>query len=224
MRLLLLGTAGTGKTYTVQTTLQELRRLLATRGVDASFVKVAAPTGPAAFNLRFNATTIHRLIHHRSLRKPFGRLDGPKLDALQEAFRKTFLLFLDEVSMIGRQFMGRIDSRLCQAKGSWNVTGETLGGVSCVCVGDPAQCEAITDQQMYDRKSHKETGSEAAGTKVTLSNSGLAVYEEFTQVVVLSTVHRLQCQTSTVPSQTRRCWPPTSVASVSARSCCDCAT
>ena len=75
-RLLLLGTAGTGKTYTVQTTLQELRRLLAARGVDASFVKVAAPTGPAAFNLRFNATTIHRFIHHRNMRQPPFRSVG----------------------------------------------------------------------------------------------------------------------------------------------------
>ena len=84
LRLLLLGTAGTGKTYTVQTTLQELRRLLAARGVAATFVKVAAPTGPAAFNLRFNATTIHRLIRHRNLRKPFEDLRDAQLAALQQ--------------------------------------------------------------------------------------------------------------------------------------------
>ena len=192
MRLFLLGTAGTGKTHTMQTMLQELRRLLTARGYPASFFQVGAPTGPAAFNLRFNATTIHRLIHHRDLRRPFGELRGEALAALQEAFNKTFLIVLDEVSMIGRQFMGRIDSRLCQAKASWNVTGESLGGVSCVCIGDPAQCEAITDQQIYDRKPHKATGSETSGPYVDLSNRGLTVYEEFDQVVVLSTVHRLQ--------------------------------
>ena len=68
LRLLLLGTAGSGKTRAVQTVLQELQRALsiADLPVDVdrtAFVRVGAPTGTAAFNLRFQATTIHRLIH-----------------------------------------------------------------------------------------------------------------------------------------------------------------
>ena len=75
LRVLLLGSAGSGKTRAVRTMLQELRRLLATWGRLAggplplelanpdAFVRVAAPTGSAAFNIRFGATTIHRLIH-----------------------------------------------------------------------------------------------------------------------------------------------------------------
>ena len=50
--------------------------------------------------------------------------------------------------MIGRQGMGRIDSRCKQAKSSH----EMLGGMSMACIGDPAQCEAIFDQQIYDQK------------------------------------------------------------------------
>ena len=67
LRLLLLGSAGTGKTLTVQTALQEIMKLLQSHGLPADFVRVAAPTGCAAFNLRFNATTLHRLIHHFNL-------------------------------------------------------------------------------------------------------------------------------------------------------------
>ena len=68
LRLLLLGTAGSGKTRAVQTVLQELQRALAAVDLPvevdrAAFVRVGAPTGTAAFNLRFQATTIHRLIH-----------------------------------------------------------------------------------------------------------------------------------------------------------------
>ena len=67
LRLLLLGTAGSGKTRAVQTALQEIQRKLAAAGlpfdVDTRhFVRVAAPTGSAAFNLRFHATTVHGLI------------------------------------------------------------------------------------------------------------------------------------------------------------------
>ena len=62
LRLFLLGTAGTGKTRSIQTLLQELQRLLEARKIPGTFVRVAAPTGSAAFNIRFGASTIHRLI------------------------------------------------------------------------------------------------------------------------------------------------------------------
>ena len=64
LRLLLPGTAGTGKTTTVQTALQDMLRHLTSLRVPFDFVRLAAPTGCAAFNMRFNSTTIHRLIHH----------------------------------------------------------------------------------------------------------------------------------------------------------------
>ena len=64
LRLMLLGTAaGTGKSTATKTMLQELRRRLRNHKLEIDFSKVAAPTGTAAFNVRFNATTIHRLIH-----------------------------------------------------------------------------------------------------------------------------------------------------------------
>ena len=190
LRLLLLGTAGTGKTTTVQTALQEMLRHLTSLSVPFDFVRVAAPTGCAAFNMHFNATTIHRLIHHFRL-GTFSQLQDKSLARLQEALKETRILFLDEFSMIGRQFMGRIDSRLNQAKAGSNPTDSSLGGVSCVCSGDPAQCEAISDQQMYDTNAHKDTASAGEAQRVQLSNAGMSVYEEFDEVVVLSKIHRL---------------------------------
>ena len=190
LRLLLLGTAGTGKTTTVQTTLQEVHQLLLREGLPASFVRVAAPTGCAAFNLRFNATTVHRLIHHFRL-AGFQELSDHSLERLQTWLAETRLVFIDEISMLGRQGMGRMDSRLAQGKAGQNPADDSLGGVSCVGIGDPAQCEAISDQQIYDRAAHKDTGKKDSRA-VALSNRGLAVYDEFQEVVVLSNVHRLQ--------------------------------
>ena len=121
MRLLLLGSAGAGKTRAVQTALQEIQRALQKSNLPASidpakFVRVGAPTGTAAFNLRFNATTIHRLIHW--FKPPFFSeiTDSGRLDKLQQHLGSTELLILDEISMVGRQMMGRIDSRCTQAK------------------------------------------------------------------------------------------------------------
>ena len=101
------------------------------------------------------------------------------------------ILFPDEMSMIGRQFMGRIDSRLNQATAGSNPTGASLGGISSILSGDPAQCEAISDQQPYDTCAHRETASAGESKKVALSNTGLAIYEEFDHVVILSKIHRL---------------------------------
>ena len=87
--------------------------------------------------------------------------------------------------------MGRIDSRLRQAKAVANPNDSSLGGVSCVCSGDPAQCEAISDQQMYDTTAHKDTATASDAQKVLLSNTGLTIYKEFDEVVILSKIHRL---------------------------------
>ena len=194
--MLLLGTAGSGKTRSVKTLLQEILRALRAADLPATidkdtFVKVAAPTGTAAFNLRFNATTIHRLIQW--LRPPyFAEISNETLlHRLQENLKSTALLILDEISMVGRQFMGRIDSRFEQAKAGKNSCGFSLGGVSCVGVGDPAQCEAIFDQQMYDVRSHKKTTLEGDAPSVQLSNRGLSVYSEFSDVIILTKAHRL---------------------------------
>jgi len=58
LRLMLLGTAGTGKTHAGSTMLRRLHE----KGLLKEFTRVAAPTGTAAFNIGFNATTVHRLI------------------------------------------------------------------------------------------------------------------------------------------------------------------
>ena len=65
-----------------------------------------------------------------------------------------------------------------------------MGGLSAVCVGDPAQCEAIFDDQMYDRTPHKTTVDHTDAAR--LSNRGMDIYAGFDEVVVLTTCHRLR--------------------------------
>ena len=140
LRLLLLGKPGSGKTRAVKTALQEIYAELERAGLPATFVRVAAPTGTAAFNVRFPASTVHRLIHWFT--PPFfSELDpkGKALLKLQEHLRETRLFLVDEVSMFGRQFAGRADSRLTQGKAGGAHLDKRLGGLSFVGVGDPEQ-------------------------------------------------------------------------------------
>ena len=102
------------------------------------------------------------------------------------------MILMDEISMVGRQFMGKIDARLRQGKAGEPGADQSLGGLSCVCVGDPAQCEAMQDQQIYDVTPHRKTALDEPPECAKFSNIGLSVYSEFDDVIVLSTVHRLR--------------------------------
>ena len=116
--------------------------------------------------------------------------NSSSLQKLQTHFLETELVLFDEISMVGRQFMGKIDDRLHQAKGNRVDKTLSLGGLSCVCVGDPAQCEALRDQQIYDPTPHKNTRDGETSDAARFSNLGLFVYNEFDDVIILQTVHR----------------------------------
>ena len=92
------------------------------KSLDINFVKAAAPTGTAAWNIRFNATTIHRLINWFNVDRFNEIQDDTHLAKFQAMLNPTGLIILDEVSMIGRKMMSRIDRRFRQAK-----AGKILG-------------------------------------------------------------------------------------------------
>ena len=172
LRLLLLGTAGTGKTTCIQTLLQELKRCMRRSKYEGTFVRVAAYTGCAAYNVRYGASTLHRLF---DMRNPFKWQELPesseRLQRFQEKMRTTRLLIFDEVSMIGRQIMGKISSRCSQATPAHeNPLEDPLGNKSCIAVGDPAQCPPIRDDVHYDDTPHKDTHGNPDATRLRMSN------------------------------------------------------
>ena len=88
--------------------------------------------------------------------------------------------------------LGSIASRMEQAVTEHNPAGYTCGGFSVVCAGDPAQCQAIFDQQLYDTSVHPDTSKTPLAQKVQLSNTGLEIYSSFGSVNIPQTVHRLK--------------------------------
>ena len=87
--------------------------------------------------------------------------------------------------------MGRIDSRVRQGKAIGSSTTESLGNVSCVRIGDPAQCDAMGDEQFYHEKPQKDNSMNEDCKHRRLSNIGLSVYAEFDEVVILTHNHRV---------------------------------
>ena len=149
--------------------LQEMKRALAAHKFKGTFVRVAAPTGCAAFNVRFAASTLHRLFEMRNPRKWSELSDGgATLLHFQEKMRDLHLVVIDEISMVGKQMMGKISSRCRQAKpGEQNPTDDVLGGLFCIGVGDPRAVPADLRRallrygaaQGHRQRSHGATGT-----------------------------------------------------------------
>ena len=142
LRLLVSSPAGIGKSLCLRCYTRCRRKVAMERGgktaEEASNCTLsAAPTGCAAFHMKYGATTAHRA---------FGvgvRRCDPWTNAQRQAqngaFSKTYkrlkratFVVLDEISMIGRQFLGKI--RLQSAGHSGSARG-SMAAASHPCTG-----------------------------------------------------------------------------------------
>ncbi|CAB4431124.1 unnamed protein product [Rhizophagus irregularis] len=174
LRIIVMGTAGTGKTYLIKAIRCRLQKMVGT-GSKSPMV-VLAPTGVAAFNI--DRTTIHSGLAIPIINDS-KRLEikGERLKQLQDKLRDVSYVIIDEKSMIGRQMLALIDMRLRQAFSEHN--NKPFGGRSVIMFSDFGQLPPVLDLPMY------------ANTKRdALSNSGLAVYKKFGEVYKLETIQR----------------------------------
>lgn len=101
LRMIVSGTAGTGKSYLIQC----LKLLLKDR------LCVAAPTGGAAFNV--DGYTLHSLLT-LPIKGDFKPLEGKRLQTMQQALAGVDYIIIDEMSMVGRKMLGQVDRRMRQ--------------------------------------------------------------------------------------------------------------
>ena len=143
LRLLVLGTAGTGKTHTAKIAINEVRRRF--RSYDS--VATMAFAGVAAANLGSGATTIDSIFHtnHASAAED---LAGDRLDELVNLLEAVELLVIDEVSTCGAAALEIVSRRMQQvARVLWRRQFGSappddmapFGGVGVVLMGDFAQ-------------------------------------------------------------------------------------
>ena len=164
LRLIVSGTAGTGKSYLVSC----LRLLLNHR------VRVAAPTGVAAFNIE--GQTLHSLLS-LPVKGDFKQLQGERLHEMQQTLTDMDYLIIDEMSMVGRKFLGQVDQRLRQV---FPHRADTVfGGCSCLLFGDFGQLPPVMDLPLYTTVSRSP-----------LSDQGSTAYQLFDRAIVLQQVMR----------------------------------
>ena len=128
--VLLLGTAGTGKT----TTLQAANKLLEQEGFEGRIVRCAY-TGVAASNLGAGGRTIVSLF--RLTKNSFGgglqQLSPEDVLAMDEDLRGMAVLEIDELSMIDKLVLAYIHKRLQQWRREVYHGHHCLGREHCVC-------------------------------------------------------------------------------------------
>ena len=193
--VLLLGTAGTGKTTTVQAANKELED----RGLKGRIVR-AAYTGVAASNMGSGARTIMSLFRLKTGRG-FGPLQplGPEEMQSMATLGDLAVLEIDEASMIEKVVLARIHLRLQR----WRFTcyhpkhcyrsepcrcGARLpfGGVKVLLAGDFGQLPPVAVKD--DRTLLHGTG--CTGTDSTEVNLGSRLFRNVNNVFRLRRIHR----------------------------------
>jgi len=201
LRLILTGTAGTGKSRTVKAAVKARIRRAVKGKFDGKQKRrvcvLAAPTGCASFQLKHGATTIHRAF---GVPVGFcGRAKNKHTEAFvrrQTRLRNAEVFIIDEYSMVGRQMLGKVlyKAREC-------LPGiKSMGGKDVVLAGDAKQAAPIGDEPMFRVGAYRGKGlnkprrgeaAEDAPTLPELTRQGELFREEFQDVVILRKVHRI---------------------------------
>ena len=161
------GSAGTGKSYTINTILQQAER---------GSVKIVAPTGAAASQFH-GGQTIHaffkinvsRQRSQRGQEQSFQPLSEPQAQDLEEALEHVKLIILDEKGMVGLARLYQIHRRL--QEGRPDRKNEPFGGMSIMICGDLKQLPPVFDVPLYGELNEKK--------KTEATSSGQQLYRMF---------------------------------------------
>ncbi|CAN0170751.1 unnamed protein product [Scytosiphon promiscuus] len=178
LRMLLTGTAGTGKTVVIREMVRRVGR---------DRFKLLAPTGNAACAIEGQTihTGLYIPVNNRRGADPSQLAERARLD-LQRSMHGVDFILVDEFSMVGQDMLGLMSARGRQAVEGRRREGGDLhheglfGGLSVIFVGDPMQLPAVGASAMWS-----PTPSSGG-----LSIHGLQAWNGFNHAVELTQVMR----------------------------------
>ena len=182
LRILICGTAGSGKTFLIRAIKQAL----------GGSCLVLAPTGVAADNI--GGATYHSKVPvpRSDVDRANIRLKEPsaRLDRLEQDLTGVSYIIIDEMSMVGRRALGQIDELLRQA----TKREVLLGGMSVILVGDHGQLPPVKDHRAYDWAGCYHPSKTKLRAKMATAPRwqvrGIDAYEAFSDVFFLDKVER----------------------------------
>ena len=144
----LTGGAGVGKSMVTRALYETLVRFydnVAGSNPDEIKVLLCAPTGKAAFNIK--GSTLHSAFHirpHQSLK--YTALSDHEFNNLHNRFRNLKVVFIDEISMVGKNMFNYINLRLQEIMRC----SQPFGGISIVAIGDLYQLQPVMDKWIFE--------------------------------------------------------------------------
>lgn len=120
--------------------------------------------------------TLHSLLSLPT-KSEFKDLEGDQLNKLQQSLSAVKYLIIDEMSMVGRKFLGQVDRRLTQVYP--HKSQQVVGGCSCLLIGDFGQLPPVMDLPLYTTHSCSE-----------LSDHRMTAYQSFHKAIVLDQIMR----------------------------------
>ena len=176
LRLIVGGTAGSGKSYLIKCLVKAIKTIFNSN----KCVQILCPTGNSA-NI-ISGVTLHSFLKipcnnkGRDMKAP----DGAKGEALQNNCEGVEALLVDERSMIGAATLGWMEFMCrCSMKGGKN-SQESWGGIPVVIFfGDDVQLPPVLDSPVYFCRS-----------TIPAAMHGVMVWKEFSNAVILSKIVR----------------------------------
>ena len=194
LRLLVLGTAGTGKTFTLKCAVEAARSIF--KSFDS--VLMVAHTGVAAANMGGGAATINSVFKFASNNMEED-LDGDRLNELVESLSKTRLIIIDEISTVGSAQLEMISRRLEQVAKSIHQRSfnkldppsfDGFGNFGIVLVGDFGQIPPVLATSLLGQTLQESSHSGLRSRAI----QGQRRFQAFDQIICLKRIYRQKVQ------------------------------
>ena len=141
------GSAGTGKSHLIKAIYQTAVKTLRSEAdsPDDIVCLLTAPTGPAAFNIR--GLTLHSAFSFPQCVYEKQAISQSKLSSLRVKYSNLSLLIIDEISMVGSDFLHLVSRRLNEIKGTPDAL---FGGISVLVFGDLYQLPPVGETPIFN--------------------------------------------------------------------------
>ena len=165
--MLLMGTAGTGKSFIIK----QLQKVLKHR------VQTLGTTGMASFLI--DGVTAHSLLNLPIRGRRECKMGLPAKQRLEDRLEHVKYIIIDEISMCSKKMFWYIDNRLRQAS---KQPGVPFGGKNIILVGDFGQLPPIGGKTIYEKP--------LSGAS-SLHNEAYNLYmDRFKTIIKLQTIKR----------------------------------
>ena len=148
--IFLSGPGGVGKSHIIKLVHHEtsvLKQKICIFQPNNIIILLTAFTGTAAFEI--NGMTLHSALGFTTSTKDYVSLSCNKLNTIRLFLSNLLVLIIDEISMVGSDFLYKVHRRLVEIKGC----EAPFGGVSILAVGDLFQLPPVCQGQIFDEPS-----------------------------------------------------------------------